>query len=428
VRTGAIALVLAWGCYHPSFEQNVPCAANLSCPGAQVCDTGHSPPVCVDQLGSDNGPGPDSNVQLDGAVTACGVCPDSTPVCDMDSTTCRGCYNDGECSSDVCIEYAGTCVPEPLALYVKNGGTDTGTCTRAQPCASISHALSLVDDTRFVIKVYDGNYHDAFLSSAQFVLSGEADGNNAHVFYKAIGNHDHLLEVDGGTSLVEEMILDGGNGETVRVQGQANVTMFQTEMLDSPNGTVDIVNASVDLEQVMIHDAMGTEAAIDINGGQLTLEQSVLYSIAGPCVRAAAKYLIENSFLVTCGAEGFLQAGAPIAGSVFHFNTVSSNGFGANCTGPVALEDTIFSGNGSASPQVNPPCVTAYSLFTDAAPPGTGNISNGNPAFVATDDDHITFQSAARDKADPAATLDFDFDGEQRPHGAVRDIGADEHY
>jgi hypothetical protein len=212
------------------------------------------------------------------------------------------------------------------------------------------------------------------------------------------------------------------------VQGQADVTMFQVEMLDSPNGTVDIVNAAVDLEQVMIHDAAGTEAAIDINGGQLTLEASVLYSIGGPCVRAAAKYVIENSFLVTCGAEGFLQAGVPVPGSVFHFNTLASNGFGANCAGPVALEDTIFAGNGTVSPQVNPPCLTAYSLFTDAAPAGTGNISNGNPAFVATDDDHITFQSAARDKADPAATLDFDFDGEQRPHGPVRDIGADEHY
>lgn len=421
-----IALALAWGCYHPSFEQNVPCAADLSCPGAQVCDTGKSPPVCVDQLGSDNGPIPDG--PPDAAVTACGVCADPTPVCDTDSTTCRGCYSDSECSSGVCVEYAGTCVDEPLALYVKNGGNDTGTCTRAQPCATITRALSLVDATRFVIKVYDGNYHDAFLSSAQFVLSGENDGNNAHVFYKAVGNHDHLLEVDGGTSLVEEIILDGGNGETVRAQGQASLTMFQVEMLDSPNGTVDIVNANVDLEQVMIHDASGTQAAIDINGGQLTLEQSVLYSIAGPCVRAAAKYLIENSFLVTCGGEGLLQAGAPVAGSVFRFNTVSSNGFGADCGGPALLEDTIFAGNGSASPQVNPPCVTAYSLFTDAAPAGTGNISNGNPAFVATDDDHITFQSQARDKADPQATLGFDFDGEVRPHGPARDIGADEHY
>ena len=406
----------------------MPCAADLSCPGSQVCDTSHSPPVCVDQLGSNSGPGPDSNVQIDGAVTACGVCADPTPVCDPDSTTCRGCYNDGECGSDVCVEYAGTCVPEPVALYVKNGGNDSGTCTRAQPCATITHALSLVDATRFVIKVYDGTYHDAFTASSQFVLSGENDGNAAHVFYKNISGHVHLVETDGGSSLVEGVILDGGNQETVRVQGGGSLTMYDVEILDSPIGSVDVVGSSVDLEQVTIHDGQGTEGAIDINGGQLTLEQGVVYAVTGPCVRATAKYHIENSFLVGCGGPGFVQAGVPAPGSVFQFNTVVNNATGAICEAPVPLEDTIFAGNGSASPQVTPTCATTYSLFTDTAPTGTGNISNGNPAFVAADDDHITFQSAARDKADPAATLDFDFDGESRPHGPVRDIGADEHY
>lgn len=425
MRTGVIALVLAWGCYHPSFEQNVPCAADLSCPGAQVCDTSQAPPVCVDQLG--NGPSPDTNVQIDGEVTACGVCANPTPVCDMDSTTCRGCYNDSECSSNACIEWTGTCVAEPLALYVKNGGSDAGTCTRAQPCATITRALALVDDTRFVIKLYDGNYHDAFTSSSQFVLSGENDGNAAHVFYKNTSSHVHLFETDGGVSLVEGVILDGGSQETVRVQGGASLTMYEVEILDSPIGSVDVVASTVDLEQVSIHDGQGTEAAIDINGGQLTLEQGVIYSVGGPCVRASAKYLIENSFLVGCTGPGFVQAGIPAAGSVFQFNTVASDATGAICEAPVTLEDTIFAGNGSASPQVTL-CTTTYSLFTDTAPPGTGNISNGNPAFVASDDDHITFQSAARDKADPAATLDFDFDGELRPHGTARDIGADEHY
>jgi len=228
--------------------------------------------------------------------------------------------------------------------------------------------------------------------------------------------------------LVEGVILDGGSQETVRAQGGAALTMYEVEMLDSPIGTVDIVNANVDLEQVTIHDNQGAQAAVDINGGELTFERSVIYAASGGCLRASAKYLIENSFLVGCAAEGFRQAGLAIAGSVFQFNTVANNGFGAVCAVPVALDDTIFAGNGSASPQIGPLCAASYSLFTDTAPNGTGNISNGNPAFVANDDDHITFQSDARDKADPAATLMFDFDGEPRPHGAARDIGADEHY
>lgn len=414
--------MIACGCYHATFEQNVPCAADLACPGNEVCDTTRSPPLCVDQLGSADA------AQLDGAVSACGVCANPTPICDATTTTCRGCYDDGECGGNACVEHEGTCVPEPLALYVKNGGSDNGQCTRGHPCATITRALSLVDATRFVIKLYDGTYHDAFTSSTSFVLSGENDGNAAHVFYKALDGHDHLLEVDGGTVLVEGVILDGGSQETVRAQGGAALTMYEVEMLDSPIGTVDIVNANVDLEQVTIHDNQGAQAAVDINGGELTFERSVIYAASGGCLRASAKYLIENSFLVGCAAEGFRQAGLAIAGSVFQFNTVANNGFGAACAVPVALDDTIFAGNGSASPQIGPLCAASYSLFTDTAPNGTGNISNGNPAFVANDDDHITFQSSARDKADPAATLMFDFDGEPRPHGAARDIGADEHY
>jgi hypothetical protein len=199
-------------------------------------------------------------------------------------------------------------------------------------------------------------------------------------------------------------------------------------VLDSPLGAIDMNASSVDLEQVEVHDSQGTEAAINQTDGQLELESSVVYTVGGACVKTQGAYLVENSFLVGCTGPGFVEAAALAATQVFQFNTVANNATGATCETPIAIKNTIFATNGATSPQVGASCATTYSLFTDVAPSGTGNISAGNPAFVASDDDHITFQSGARDKADPAATLTFDYDGEARPHGIACDIGADEHY
>ena len=110
---GAIALVLACGCYHASFEQNVPCAADLSCPGSRsaiparvaaasasissAATTGSSVPTATS-----------SSTARSPRVACVRIRRRSAT---WTSTTCRGCYNDGECSSGVCIEYTGTCVP-----------------------------------------------------------------------------------------------------------------------------------------------------------------------------------------------------------------------------------------------------------------------------------------------------------------------------
>ena len=58
---------------------------------------------------------------------------------------------------------------------------------------------------------------------------------------------------------------------------------------------------------------------------------------------------------------------------------------------------------------------------------GTGNM-NVAPLFVdATSKNfHLQGSSPVKDKADPSATLATDFDGDARPQGAARDIGADE--
>jgi hypothetical protein len=58
---------------------------------------------------------------------------------------------------------------------------------------------------------------------------------------------------------------------------------------------------------------------------------------------------------------------------------------------------------------------------------GTGNIVS-DPQFTAPAQNnfHLQVASPLRDAADPAATLADDIDGEARPQGSGRDVGADE--
>jgi len=71
--------------------------------------------------------------------------------------------------------------------------------------------------------------------------------------------------------------------------------------------------------------------------------------------------------------------------------------------------------------------IDAYSDVGPQAVSGTGNI-NVDPQFVdaASRNVHLMTASPAKDVADSAATLAVDIDGDLRPQGTARDMGADE--
>lgn len=418
-----VIAVLA-GCYSPTFQSNVPCTASLTCPDDQTCDTSRSPPVCVTQGGSADGGMPDGP-----SANACGTCPSDAPVCDHESTTCRGCYADDECSSHVCSESTGLCVPAANTLFVRTTGDDANPCTHDQPCLTVSRAVTLVDDTHQMIRIYDGTYTDAFRTSASFTLSGEHSSSSAALIIDSSASH--VAELDGGTVTFEGIRIGGGTDSAIRVAGGATLTLDGVEVGHAATSAIESTGSTVNLYGVELHDGGGTSPGVSVQSGALNMFGGSVYAMGGPCVFVqGARYDIENTFLVGC-AIGFRQSGQVFNGdATFDFNTVASNGTaGLASTSSIAVKDSIFAYNGSGNELQIPLTVSATYCLVSAGlpPPGTGNIT-GDPQFVANDDLHIQLDSPARDRADPASTLKLDWDGDARPHGAGYDIGADEHY
>ena len=292
----------------------------------------------------------------------------------------------------------------------------------------MSRAVTLVDDTRNVIKIYDGDYDDSFVTSATFLLSGEGDDNaNAYISFKDFGAHDHLMELDGGTVVVEGLSFDGGKSEAVRVQGGATLALVNVEILDSPIGSIDVAASTVTLYNVEIHDGMGGEPAINLSNSQLTMLRTVMYTLTGGCVRASnSKYDIENSFLVTCGGPALQQLGPTPSRAVFTFNTVVNNTTGVTCASPIVVSSSIFAYNGTA-PQVptlrddDVLVVLRFRRPRHRQHRGRSVVRRGRRRSHQL---RITGTGQGR----PGVDADGRLRRRARPHGQGFDIGADEHY
>jgi parallel beta helix pectate lyase-like protein len=409
------------------------------CPNGQMCDTNRSPPTCVTQvMPIDAHPMPD--VMPDGPGP-CGVCSGATPYCDLGTSQCRACQKDSECASDVCSESTGKCVEAAMALYVATNGNDANACTKAAPCALPSRAAGLLDATHTTIKVADGTYTDTILTTgASYLISGEGNTKyGARINYLAgITGKDHTIEIQGGTVTVEGLTFANAAQESVRVQsggaGGATATLWRVQILGSTVGNLDTATSTVTVFDSKIAGGQGTEAAVHINGGRLTMTRSQVGNNLGGGIDVfnGASFDVSNCFIYGNQTNGgFLQVGAAPGMARFEFNTVADNSVaaggaiaGANCAVALAFESSIFSNNGPA-PQFGAACTATYSLFTDAPPPGTGNLM-GAAGFVAGDY-HLAAGSPAIDHADPGTSIKIDIDGDVRPKGAGYDIGADEH-
>ena len=427
---------------------------NDYCPGALHNDCSLIDAATI----PDQGPtGCSSNTQCTAPTAVCDIptttcvqctsseasaCSGTTPVCGTNDG-CRGCEAHAECSSDVCLP-DGSCGSDTNVAYVDPGGTDNTSCTKAMPCTKVAKALAT---GRAFVK-FTGSTNDQVSINNQNVTLLADPG--AKLSYSLAGV---ILTVTGtsNVSIYDLSITDGlgstGVGISMPTGNTAVLSLHRAKLTNNAGGAVSTSGGTLSVTQSTISGNAG--GGFVASGGTLTVTQSTISGNAGGGFSlSSTQFTITNNFIAGNGGPsptntigGINLAIVSASPHQLEFNTITANAggmsvnSGVNCgtvTVSVNLANNIIYGNlvsgsgkqlgGSVS------CTASYSDIGPDITAGTGNI-NADPLFVNAGQSnyHLQAASPAKDSADPAATLNVDFDGDTRPQGPARDMGADEY-
>ncbi len=342
---------------------------------------------------------PGGAVCVDGSCVACADatdCPLATAgVCDPASHACRGCVADAECASLVCNRDAGTCAAPADVLYVELNGTGPA-CTQAAPCGTLAEALAIAGDHTIKLGVGLHRGTAAIAGGRTITLHGAGADQTELAYFSAVPDAEFLTVTTGATLTLEGLKLTGAPPTAPAVRcDNATIGAFRVHVDGVAQGGFAINRCGFALVNTAITrcgSATSTFGAVSLTN--LTSAQPVRFEF---------NTLIGNS-----------ASGANVAGVAC-----------ALLSRPVPLTSSIIFGNDRADSVPvgdDSDCVVTHAVI-DVTPPAATNtdVAPGltAPAF------HLPAGSSAEGRADPAATVGYDLDGEARV-GGPHDSGADE--
>jgi len=375
---------------------------------------------------------------LPGKVGACGG---TAPACGTDDA-CHPCTMDAQCASQTCLP-DGSCASPLDVLYASPTGSDVATCMPDDHC-SLARAIALIDGTKSTIRLDPAHY--SLMATVVLPKDLHLVGRGATLDRNAAGSGE-VLDIAAGTHVsLDYVTVTGGDGDSGDGIACVQATLTLREVTIQGNAGSAISSAGCQL--VVSHSQLLNNQAALISTSMASDVVVVRSLVAGNASvgidLARATYDIENNVIVKNGGPngtGGVFIGPILGGSVgrrvFAFNTVSQNsGQFGNVSGvvcdqnvgvPLAMTSNVVVNNAGPAQVSGSACTWTYSDIAPGPVSGTGNLSS-DPLFVdpAHNNFHLQLASPARDAADPAATLAVDFDGDARPQGAGRDMGADE--
>lgn len=434
-------------CTDPSMPFCIGGACNASCGESTDCvDPDH--PVCA----------------ADGACVGCEVAADCTgadaPICDTTARECRGCAADAECSGGVCIEAEGGCVADSEVAFVADMGTDTGTCTRAAPCDTISFALAQAGGRR-VIKVLGGTlaiFNDPITLTGDVVLDGDDTSLQSNATAITVNGPSTAI-VEGFRVTVSTdpvtpaikitgagarpifhdiTVVPGAGGFGIHATLSSELTLQHSRVgaLGSTTTEVQCQNAKIHVDQSRFESAfVGTgtgacEGSVTRNRFTSNNDKSVQMN-GGP-------FVVENNLIVhNNGFNDSMSAANMRPGSTIRFNTlinttaVASDGAALSCDNSIEVTSNVFAYN-SGHPITGTGCSPKFSIFDEVSvtSTGTGNQVTGiDTIFVnrVAGDFHLAPTSIARGAGEPGQLMvKVDLEGNARPNpaGTSSDCGA----
>jgi hypothetical protein len=412
-----------------------PCGGSSECDSsAPYCVADACAEACTDDTQCPGFGQTDLRFCDDGACRQCRMnddCAGTTPVCD--GGTCRGCTSHDQCTTGIC-ESDGACATSDKIAYVDAAGSASSDCSKTAPC-TLSRALTITPIVPYVL-IAPGAYllPDVLLvggapraligsGSIRPQLTRTSQGPIITIDAAADVTFEHL-EISGATGTSPE-----GNGIECGGDGPVGARVVHlVDMLLANNSAQNLYSKGCTVSAVRSEFRNAGRYGVYAQDTTGTFDRcSVHDNLAGGIMFDAGLYTLTNSFIYRNSGGGGINFYASTSGSRFEFNTIvdNSGGFGAlECNGgsvPSTLPNNIIARNTPRNTYGNT-CTFPSSLLVDS---DISELHFKSPD-AAPYDYRLTAGSIAIDAA-TLSTVDHDFDGEARPNGAGRDVGADEY-